>query len=192
MSRVLAVVCSLAMVLAGSVLAQGFLDPVPQPAAAAAPQAAKPAVPEIKQERRRVEMIVTTVDESAVRARIDELHRQYTNLFTGPELVALLEKTEKAIASRQTELASRAESLDEKMKAIRVQLEELRQDASDVGVRSQLEVMLQAADEIGNAPGTPEAEPGLQRGSDFFPPADLNNDDFGTVPKPRRSSLNQF
>lgn len=123
-------------------------------AVVASPDIAKPDVGEqIYAEGVRWNTVVKQVeiriaDETPLRKQLAILQGQYASLFTGVELVDLIERTKADIQEREAVLTERASSFDARMVDIRKQLEELRRSAVAVGVGDELEAMIESA---GNA-----------------------------------------
>lgn len=84
-------------------------------------------------------------DETPLRKQLAELQALYASLYSGVELVDLIERTKADIAKREAVLNERAQSFDARMAEIRKQLEELRGSAKAVGVGDELEAMIESA-----------------------------------------------
>lgn len=180
------------LAVAGVITAQDFALPADQfppssPTVSAAADSdadtkAKPIVVMVPQQ-------VEVLDESGPRRKLARLQAEHAKLYTGDELAALITQAEQAIEDRKTELAERKKSFDEKIEAVRAQLEELEKDAAAVGADVPIGLMLNALDDAKKAKGTPRNE--VMRPTapaDAFEPrqAPLTFDSFA-APKPKKS-----
>lgn len=95
---------------------------------------------------------IRIADETPLRQELTRLQQRLASLYSGVELVNLLEQTKNQIAIREAELATRANSFDQKMLTIKQELEELRRAAVAVGAGSELEAMIESANQAAKIP----------------------------------------
>lgn len=135
----------------------------------------KPA-PEIKERTVSVVQNITMIDVTALRKRLAVVQAEHASLYTGNELIALIEQTEQAVVDRKAKLAEKQKEFDAKLASIQVQLEELRETAAAVGADVSLELMVTAAKNSKKAEGRPLVKPQASpRSSDSFVPDFLDS-----------------
>lgn len=135
----------------------------------------KPA-PEIKDRTVSVVQNITTKDMTALRGRLAEVQAEHASLYTGKELIALIEQTEQAVIDRKAKLVEKQKEFDAKLASIQVQLEELRETAAAVGADVPLELMVTAAKNSRKAEGRPLVKrQDSPRSSDNFVPDFLDS-----------------
>lgn len=116
-------------------------------------------VPEIKRRTVSITQTITTKDVTALRQRLVEVQAEHASLYTGNELIALIEQTEQAVVDRKAALVEKQKEFDAKLASIRAQLEELRETAAAVGADVSLEIMVTAAKNSKGAKGRPVVKP---------------------------------
>lgn len=140
--------------------AQDAAEPVVE-TSKAAPSAAEAAKPDIGEQIytqgvkwntvvKQVEIRVA--DETPLRQELAQLQNRLASLYSGVELVNLIEQTKNQITVREMELKERSQSFDQQMLTIKSQLEELRRAAAAVGAGSDLEAMIESADAAAKGP----------------------------------------
>lgn len=137
-----------------------------EPAAAAAPAVKPDAGEEIYQQGVKWNTVVKQVeiriaDETPLRQELAQLQTRLGSLYSGVELVNLIEQTKNQIVERELVLKERSQSFDQQMLTIKAQLEELRRAAVAVGAGSDLEAMIESADKAAKGPvgASPQAVP---------------------------------